>query len=196
MIILLDVDGPLAQFHSAYLDAVFKITDRRHTEDDLTVWDIGEALKLTDGELKLVNETLHAPGFAARLSLVEGCKEGVEELQRIGDVYFCTALMGRSPTWAFDRINWIERHFGINYERIVFATAKQLVHGDMLVDDKLDNIHNWQLTNPEGTACLWDAAHNRPPLPISSGVRRVHSWSEIVALARRIKSGRWAVDSR
>lgn len=62
----------------------------------------------------------------------------------------------------------------ISWNDVVITSKKQLVRGDILIDD---GIHN--LIGGDYDKFLFDAPHNRTYDAESNGMKRVHDWNEI-----------------
>lgn len=136
--LLVDLDGVVADWCEGfdieldrYGDAAQAIP-RRH---ERTSWDLKEGR--TQDERRIVNEIMRRPGFYARLRLLPGAREALEEMLEEFDVRIVTAPYISNPTCASDKLAWIEEHLGSKWPRLtVLAPDKTLVRGDFLFDDK------------------------------------------------------------
>lgn len=170
--ILLDVDGVVADFVGS-----FRAEAQKLYEHDLanglgaewaeyatstgkpTDWDLRKSLGLTTAQESRVWEAVCKPGFATTLETLPKAKEAVLLFKKLGlDVVFLTAPCPGSPTWAYDRKQWLEQHFGTPV-RVISTHEKECVYGDIFVDDKLANIEVWKAAWPDGLAI-----HYREPL--------------------------------
>jgi 5'(3')-deoxyribonucleotidase len=160
--ILLDVDGVLADFPAAALrwlngravgpgtltidqiheHDILKAFQLEHLQDDFDQWCI-------DTEV-----CRHLPVYDGAQALVEG-------LRTIGEVVILTSPYAAVPHWQHARLAWLEEHFGIAKEDVVFAKRKEFVGGDMLLDDKLRNIEAWSAAWPWGAAVVFDRPWNQ-----------------------------------
>jgi 5'(3')-deoxyribonucleotidase len=192
-IVLLDVDGVLADFVGPYLDVVNSLTfDKgitlmRHQREDVKTWRISESLGLTDEIKAAVDVKVKSVGFCAGLPVIDGAKEGVKALQEISEVYIATSPW-KGPHWSHERAEWLEKHFGIEQDRVMQGKAKFLLDGDVLIDDKASTVGRWVARHP-GFGLLWSTSHN---LKDSAGLR-VHGWTEVLYLVnvlRVIQEGR------
>lgn len=183
MRILLDVDGPLAQFVPAAVRVVNDLGGTRFIPEDATTWEVADLLP---EELRQAFwERVTAAGFCAALEPVEGAVEAVRELRKKHDVYFVTSDMATCPTWAHERREWLKRHFGVHYRNIVHTHAKYLVRGDLLIDDKPSHLDRWGSENSPPRAWLWGMPHNAS---VQANWNTLHHWSDalnrIAALTR------------
>lgn len=159
-IVLLDVDEVLADFVGRVLELVRRITGRNVTREEITCWDIAVALKLTPEEAAEKARLIKEPGFCAGLEPLPGAIDGVREIREYADVRAVTSPF-KSKTWASEREEWLCEHFGFRREQIVQTPGKDIVFGDVLIDDKLETCQNWQARWRESTAILFSCPWNQ-----------------------------------
>lgn len=158
--VLLDVDGVLAQFTRAFLGAVRAELGHDYDVDAVTTYSLIDCLGLSKAEFDRCAAHVNEPGFARTLDVYPGAVEGVAALHRVADVYIVTSPWNSNPTWTYDREAWLAEHFGIPHSRVVHTSAKHLVRGDVLVDDKTSTLVEWQAEHPTGIAVQWVTPHN------------------------------------
>lgn len=176
--VLLDVDGVLADFLSFSIQTIYDLSEQTYTPDQFTEWDL---FKTFDPKWK--HEfyfECSKPGVASYLKVYEGACQGVAHLKEISDVYVVTAPMRNSLFWYKDRQIWLDKNFGIPHHRLVYTEAKHLCRGDVLVDDKPENVREWSKENPDGIGLLWDAPYNR----LERGFTRASSWEDVASVVR------------
>lgn len=179
-VLLLDVDGLIADFVTLYVNIASTALGRPFANFACTEWDVGDALKLSKQEKDQVHALLNAPGIAMLANPYPGSVEAVKELANISDIHFVTSSIG-SPTWAYDRQEWLEKHFGEELgEKVISTKHKERVSGDIFVDDKPENVRRWSIENPQNQALLWDQLYNREAVHL----RRVFNWPELVGIVR------------
>jgi 5'-nucleotidase len=137
-LILLDQDGPLADFDAA-LHGV--LADLGHDPDEFvaTEWDYTRDVNRHFGPeaVEALDAARLSAHFFRSLPVTPGAQEGVANLLEAGcRLVVCTAPSLANPTCASDKLWWIERHFPELAERVVITVDKTLVHGDLLLDDK------------------------------------------------------------
>lgn len=159
--ILVDCDGVMADFVSPVLRIVELLQGRTISFEEVTEFDIAKALKMTPAQSSAMIEQILTEGFTDSLAAFEGAREGVDKLREIGDV-FCVTSPFRSPYWMHERQLWLEREMGFKKSETVHTSAKQLVRGDYLIDDKLDTLFSWESSNPGGHGVLVRAPWNGP----------------------------------
>lgn len=186
MIILVDQDGPLAQFEAAVLRDFQKlgrafpgvpVSDRVHE------W-------VADDYPEEYGETIRAlyrsEGFYRTLEPVPGAKEALNEMIAAGHkVMICTRPLPK-PLQAtigctLDKLWWIDRHFGPKWvERTIVTFDKTLVFGNVLIDD---HPQRGAIRHPFWEQVLYDMPFNRT----MNGMRRLDwtNWKEILINKRR-----------
>jgi len=138
MIILLDMDGVLADFETGFVEgwrARFPGVPpldpalRRH-------------FNITDDyppeQRSMVVDVYGAEGFFLHLAPVAGAIEGVRALEAMGhDIRFCSSPLRRYRHCVGEKYAWIDHYFGLDFvERLILTRDKTLVRGDVLIDDK------------------------------------------------------------
>lgn len=160
MIVLVDMDGVLADFEKGYLDA----WKRQHPdkpaiqpEDRNTFYIVNQYPK----DLRpLVWDILLAPGFFAALEPVEGAIAAVHEMDALGpEVFICSSPLIPNKTGASEKYAWVQQHLGVDWaRRLILTSDKTLVHGDYLIDDRPE-VDGSQ--TPTWTHILFDRPYNR-----------------------------------
>ena len=189
--ILIDVDGVLADFSSGALLVCNKLANTSYTVEDIKDFDIFKLPSLKEIEDEAWRLMDH-PGWARTLKVYDGAKDAVKRLKEIGDVRIVTAAVFSGPTFCFDRAQWLEEHFGIVHDDIFFGADKRCVWGDVFIDDKIENIHNWigENGNLPNTpiAILWDRPWNQNYISHAK-VRRLKDWNKAIELISTHLSG-------
>jgi len=180
---LCDVDGVLADF----LGGICGVLKERGYPDirreRVVRWDIASCL---DVPSKVIYDIAGCEGFCECLEVLPGAVALVDTLRHHGDVYFVTSPVWSARTWMFERTRWLREYFDVKPSEVVHTSAKHLVRGDVLIDDKPETINQWLLAQP-GTdpyparGVVWDQPYNRNP-PWAEGVRgrvhRVRNWDQ------------------
>jgi 5'(3')-deoxyribonucleotidase len=183
--VLLDCDGVLADFVGGYLGLLEDQLGIKATPEQITHFDIGASLGLSkEHSAKMKRAVGSCDGFARCLAVCPGAVFGVRAIEEVADVYIVTSPFGSNPTWAHDREHWLHANFGIKSNRVVHTSAKYLVRGDFLVDDKTDALPKWMDNNPDrrGHAVQWETPHNR--LDGWLGVS-TNNWAELLERVQR-----------
>lgn len=139
-LILIDQDGPLADFDSA-LNAVLGSAGYDPAFLVRTQWETSDDVRYCFGDTaaELVDRARHTPGFYRHLPVVDGAQRAVAGLLKAGcEVIVCTAPSLSNPTCASDKLAWLDEHFPTLRDRFTIVKDKTLVRGDLLIDDKPD----------------------------------------------------------
>ena len=187
---LTDVDEVLCDFQSPVFEMAKQIFGKDvgpHSYDG-TVWDIFAAF--TPEETKVLLAECEKPGWCASLKPLPGAQEAVAELRKHVDLFAVTSPF-HSTTWVYERERWLAEHFGFERSQIVHTSAKYLVCGDVLLDDKPDHITAWQAEHPDGLAMLWPIANTRN-LPLDKW--RVKDWPDVLDRVLRFERKATAID--
>lgn len=202
--ILLDCDGPMANFCAGFLSLVEEETGFAFGTEVITTWGITDApffakvardVGRDQGELKAkVWQKAKRIGFCSSLPVVAGAREAVEELRGLAEhVEVLTAPLNGAPTWMAERTEWLHRHFGFHDHDVHFSHRKERFRGEILVDDKTSHCEAFAAQDGDH-ALLWDRPYNREHgdlWQVGTGVIcRVRSWETVVRYARELIANR------
>lgn len=151
--LLLDVDGVIADFHRATENGMMKYFGLKPVRE-WTEWDIlkmdwhhwrNEISRGTrDDHREMLKVVWNQEGFCAGIPEYEGAVEQVKQLSEVFDVYFVTSPMVTSPTWVYERSEWLIKKFGKDLgKKVVHTHYKELVDGRLFVDDKPQHVYDW-----------------------------------------------------
>lgn len=141
-ILLLDMDGPLADFDARFHDLCEEkgwrqhrgahhrhnpCPDHRFLNDCMLPHEGREARRVVDNTR-----------WFRDLPLTPGAQDGVMELATHFDVWICSKPLETNVWCRDDKAAWIRRHFGPYWERrLILAPNKGLVRGNILLDDAI-----------------------------------------------------------
>lgn len=172
MIILIDMDDTIEQLLKAWLKGVNERYGYSVDYEDITDWDVS---KPYDG---LTREQVYAipdePGFWGSVEPIEGASEAIRKFINDGhEVYIVTATPYVSVPEKMDDL--LFRYFPyISWDQVIITRNKQLIRGDVLIDD---GVHN--LEGGDYIKILMTAPHNREYDAEANGMIRVNNWKEI-----------------
>jgi 5'(3')-deoxyribonucleotidase len=190
-----DVDGVLADL----LTPLYALASRLYGVDlsDLhkDTWDLDKLLP--PGKADEFWKAAGEEGSHDRLDVYPGAVKGVAALQEVADVYIVTSYLHDARTWVYERDRWIQRHFGIPRRKMVHTHAKYTFSGDMLIDDKPENIELWaqdriRARDLAAVPVLWAHRYNAAhlfPGPVAMRVVRTNDWAEAVRRVQGIDRG-------
>lgn len=160
MLILIDLDGVLADFEQGFYEAwqarghahkAIPLEDRRcfYIKDDYP-----RHLR------KEVEAIYTAPGFYRNLPPIAGAIKSINGLLALGhDVRICTSPLNAYRHCVLEKYEWVENHLGSEFiARMVVTKDKTLVHGDILIDDKPEITG---ICTPTWRHILFDQPYNR-----------------------------------
>ncbi len=182
---LCDCDDVVVNYIQGFVSAVIAtgVRDIKHDHkfDD---WDLSKSLKLTKAEDDAVYSLINMPGFAQRLNPCEGAIHGMKEVMKLCDVVWVTSPLRTSPTWAFDRQQWLDKYFGAE-QKVISTHEKYAVDGLYFLDDKPKHTELWLREHPMKLSMLWSTGRNTargvgtPP-----GVTLVGNWETVLDLVK------------
>jgi len=140
--ILLDVDGVLADFVTPAAKWARRNGHRNAYHDNCTKWDVLESWGLQAFQPQF-DQFCSRKGFCKSLPVYPGAVEFVEQLRRLGEVIVVTSPLSCSPYWCHERTIWLAEHFGFRSKDVIFAKRKELVCGDVLIDDGPHNLETF-----------------------------------------------------
>ena len=156
--ILLDVDGVCADFTGMVRRIVASIGGTM--PDPVTEWDFIKALPRD--VRYAVEDALEGDGPWMDMEPIPGALDAVKAFRNAGHrVVFVTSPWASCTDWAYIRTGWLRRNMGAGMQDVVIASAKELVRGDVFVDDKPENVLGWMKQNPRRAVMLWDAPYNQ-----------------------------------
>ena len=178
MIILTDIDGVCANFVQAFTENAY---NRTGIEVDKVIhYDIfNHYPPRTHDEL---NYMVASPGFCYNIPVLDGAVEGIRALQQLGEVYAVTSPW-KSDTWMVERQEWVIKHLNIPANNIIHTHAKHLIRGDILIEDRIENLSSWHKAWPQGTPILLNQSYNAH-MDTPAGILRAYSWENILSTLR------------
>ena len=132
--ILLDVDGVLCDYISACAAWCRRKGVKDASHDTCTQWDPFEAWGCKELEPGFERHAARRD-FCIELKECQMAQRLVRLLRQQGEVIVVTSPLNCAPQWCSDRAKWLDKHFGFRRDEIVFTKRKDLVAGDVLVDD-------------------------------------------------------------
>ena len=180
--ILLDCDDTISIFMETCIMKYNEIYGTNHTIDEITDWNIDGIFEHTLWSIFDKTDVLqHMP-------LKEGAFETIKKWYDKGHTIVIVTGVHTVNSYA-DKLRWLDL-IGLRpyiYE-VIPTRHKELVCGDVFVDDKPEYLFEWMQTNPDGVPLLMTAQHNKNKR--IHNLLRVDTWQEIeqyVTLLEHIK---------
>jgi 5'(3')-deoxyribonucleotidase len=171
MTVLVDVDNVLEDLNSAWVDAVNKKYGTSVSPEDIASWDIE---KYFNGLSRTqVFSPLHDENFWKSLEPIDGSQVYLKKL--IDDGYKVLLVTSSHPDTIQYKYKFIIKHFPyISFKDIIFTSRKQMVRGDVMIDDAPHN-----LEGGEYLGLLMCSPHNKGYNAEKQGFIRVSNWEQI-----------------
>ncbi len=180
MRILLDIDGVVANL-VGHLCTTTRIDA---LPADFTYYEFDRVL--SSSEMEAVDRMMRYPGYAQQIPWYLGGRRFIDKLQRLGEVIAVTRPYADSPTWAYDRQQWIQRSY--RDMQVVHTAHKELVRGDVLIEDHAVNLDRWLVAHPEGRGVLIDRPWNRSVKTLPDRMYRAQTYTEALELVEACQS--------
>lgn len=170
--ILVDIDDTIENLCEEWVGILNKKHGTNVRYEDVTEWDISKFFpELTKAQ---VFEPLHTPDIWYSLSPKDGAIRNIKKLIEDGhDVFLCTSTDYRNIKYKF--VGVIARLFPfIDWSHVIVANHKQMILGDIMVDDAPHNLENGNYIK-----ILMTAPHNKSYDVTGKGIIRCNTWDEI-----------------
>lgn len=175
LVILVDMDDTIENLLEEWVHTLNEQYRRYVLLDDIRCWDVRAAFP------GLSDEQVFAPLYTDALwRRVKPKWDAVEYVQKLIDdgheVYIVTSSNFKTISTKIESI--LCRYFPyIRMDHVIVCTKKQMIRGDVMIDD---GVHN--LLGGDYYKVLMTAAHNRDYDAEANGLHRVNSWKEAYAL--------------
>lgn len=153
--IFIDADETLMDFMTPLVEKYNDIYDKNVTNENIKTWNLNESLeKGTDME-QFMNE----PNFFRNLKPYPNAAKVLKQLIDDGhDVFIATSAWQESIQ---DKYESFAEHFPfLKFEQILMIKRKDVLHGDILLDDALHNITVSNCTYPVTMDKPWNKEHD------------------------------------
>lgn len=177
MRVLIDVDGVMLNTQEALLNRLNNRYGTRYTLENVTHYHWFESVYK---EINPWAELEDCTFWHDEVSLIDGAKNAFNWLNREHEVYFVTASNVFNPAFA-EKMICLKRNLDVSTDwlnnHIVITQHKELVQGDVLIDDCAENIHKWSMASDTHKFCYlfgqpWNKDNEYNLYPFKS-------WSEI-----------------
>ena len=179
MTILVDLDDTLEQLLAALVKRANERFHRNATVDDVTDWSI--VCAFPGISKKEILGFMREPDFWNDVKPVPGAAEALKHFIDEGhSVYIVTATEFEHIKAKMEGV--LFRYFPyLSWDQVIITSRKQMIRGDVLIDD---GIHN--LEGGDYTKILFTAPHNRNYDAESNGMIRADTWREITDIIDRM----------
>jgi 5'(3')-deoxyribonucleotidase len=143
LILLCDQDGILADFERHSL--------RMYNQRMGTTFDEDKCYEFVGSHIiieptinqKQYRKPFSEPGFFLGIPPIKNSQEAIEKLLEFFDIYIVTTEYRGNQTCAYEKQKWLQIYFPKIADNIIVTKHKELVYGDILVDDRPENLQKW-----------------------------------------------------
>lgn len=170
--ILCDADDTIENMSEHWIEELNSRYDLSVKKSDIKAWDMRQAFPT------LTSDQIYAPlkqsEFWNKIMPIEGSTVYLKEIMERGhDLYIVTS--SHYSTSGAKIAKLLELFPFLNWKQIITAHDKQLIHGDVIIDDGMHNL----IGNPCPFRFLFNQPHNENIDETRFGVERVYSWKGI-----------------
>jgi 5'(3')-deoxyribonucleotidase/glutaredoxin len=170
--ILVDMDDTIESLASAWIDYLNARHGTTTKLTDITGWDISKAFPM------LTNEQVYAPLFEDDfwdcVKPIDGASETLQKLIADGHkVLIVTTSNYHTLASKMERVLFKYFPF-LTWNDVIITSHKQLVNGDVLIDDGTHNLEGGNYFK-----ILMTAQHNKKYDAEANGMLRVETWAEV-----------------
>ena len=180
MTILVDMDDTIEQLLQEWVRRANEKYDRNVTLDEITDWNV--AAPYAGVTKKEIYGVTYEPGFWSSIEPMPGAAEALKHFMDEGhQVYIVTATEIEHVEEKMKGL--LFRYFPfLSWEQVIITCRKQLIRGDVLIDDGVHNLEGGKYKK-----ILFTAPHNRAYDAEANGMIRVRTWDEVVRIIDGMK---------
>ena len=175
MTILVDMDDTIEQLLKAWVNRANEKYGRAVTLDDITEWNV--AAPYIGISREEIYGVIYEKGFWESVEPMPGAAEALKHFMEEGhEVYIVTATEIEHVEEKMKGL--LFRYFPfLSWEQVIITSRKQMIRGDVLIDDGIHNLEGGQYRK-----IMFTAPHNRMYDAEANGMIRVYSWDEVVRI--------------
>jgi 5'(3')-deoxyribonucleotidase len=177
MQILIDMDGVLCDYNGTLVASGLvraeELTAERWWQTDLE-----------EDRLRQLDDLVHQPGFFQEMAPMPGSLEALDQLlDDAHDLWIVSQAPGFPQAFA-EKYAWILEHCPRMRDNVVLCRSKELVTGDVLIDDSLSILTSWS----HGRRVL---LHTNPGMPLPElpeGICAAANWPDVLEFIATLKA--------
>lgn len=183
--VLFDCDGIFSDIVPHVLDLIADKTGVRHELSEVTdSLDILGSIGKKHLEKELLEPAVETDKFCLTIPVIEKAVTAFNEIRSFCDVFIVTAPYHQEP-WMHHREAWLKKHLGLTKKQIVQTHAKFICHGDVFIDDNIQNVVAWKKEWPSKCGIVFSTQHNKH-LAVANDLIVTDNWDKIVKIIRRL----------
>jgi len=185
---LIDMDCILVDMLPPWLARYNEICGTNVRVSDIEDYNVGTVCENTEVLYKILDED----GFFFNMEPMAGAVEGLQALRDDGyNIVIVTQPPRIAELAVRDKRRWILKHFpDFDLTDMIFCHHKEMVRGDLILDDKPAHLINWKKANPNGIVATLDWKFSRLPEVNSvvhfRGALGGQGWMDFVDFVRHI----------
>lgn len=173
--VAIDQDQVLADLLKGWIDINNRICGDTLDYKDIDEWDVSKFTKNGKGVYKVLSD----PSIYDNVPVIPHSVEAVGKMQEVGYDVFVVTSANNNPVLIDAKLRWLGKHFSmIPKKNIIFCDRKGFINMDYLIDDKPENLKDYNIRNPSGTPILFHANHNKD----DKRYLRATSWGNAIAM--------------
>lgn len=176
--ILCDLDGICADLLTPWLEIYNReilrpASDRSPLKvEDIVDWDIGNFVPAEHKQA--LYDIISRPGLYESLKPLPGAIDGLEALRKAGHEVIIVTAGAKGHNTAAEKLSWCRTHLGLKRQSVIIAHRKEMVKGDLFIDDSPEKIDAYRAAWPD-TPILTIAYPYNARCDFNF---RVHSWQD------------------
>lgn len=168
MIVFVDMDEVMADTYNAHIEHYNQRFGASLTREECMGHEVWQKVPLEHKDT--IWQHYLEDGFFRTLRPMEDSKEVLKELDKKYKVYVASAAM-QFPNSLLEKHQWLDEHFPfIHWRNRILCGDKQILRGDILIDDRSHNLEKFK-----GRPLLFTSPHNIH----TNHFERVNNWKEI-----------------
>lgn len=173
--IICDMDDCLNRLLVSWTDGISEMYGEYVNPLDITSWEINEFYKDTTEEQ--IYNVLNTPNFFRNIMPMQRASYVIKSLIENGDdITIVTACT--TPNIMIDKQYWLKTFMGIDKYDTCFTRKKQIIKGDIFIDDLHTNFQEF-----DGVRILFTAPHNKNLTPETGNYHfRCDDWYDVYDL--------------
>ena len=170
--VMIDMDGVIENMCEVWIEYLNEQYGTNVQPDDIKEWDMTKAFPSIDSQK--IYEPLRDENLWKRVTPLPGAVETIRRIIEDGHkVVIVTA--SHQDTVSMKLNNVLFKYFPyLSMNDVIIASQKQLIRGDVLIDDAPHNLEGGRYIK-----LLFDAPHNRQYHADANNMTRVHNWDDI-----------------
>ena len=185
-VLLLDIDGVVGKFVDAFLSAYSKYGGILPSHLPQT-WDFFALLP----DQVAVASAWRDPTIFSHQVPYHGALEAVWALNSAYDLVIVSTPPPPLTVHIPAKVAWLEKNVGLKPEQMIFTSRKELVRGDILIDDYHCNVLSWLKASPDGLGILINRPWNEAGRDAVTAAGGVCFPGELIDLVPRLKGTEW-----